>query len=154
MSFQFTGKEFEEPEKLWVDPTPMPAEVPAVDEIGASSAPLRSAAFFLGAHCKEYTEDFMLCKAEKDDPKHCLAEGRRVTRCGIDLLKKLKLHCGDSFKQHWECLDNSNHLYQSCRKQERVLNKCALEKLGLEKTIPGAPADQKPIFLRDDVYLK
>jgi len=38
----------------YVDPTPMPASVPHVEEVGATSAPLKSAAFFLGAYCKEY----------------------------------------------------------------------------------------------------
>lgn len=38
----------------FVDTTPMPADVPHVDELGATSAPLKSAAFFLGAYCKEY----------------------------------------------------------------------------------------------------
>jgi len=38
----------------YVDPTPMPAHVPHVEEVGATSAPLKSAAFFLGAYCKEY----------------------------------------------------------------------------------------------------
>ena len=32
----------------------MPSDVPHVDELGVSSAPLKSAAFFLGAHCKDY----------------------------------------------------------------------------------------------------
>ena len=76
--------------------------VPHVDEISVTSAPLKSAAFFLGAYCKEYngmlllrtfwsifsdrhSEDFMLCKAESRDPAHCLKEGRKVTRCAIDL---------------------------------------------------------------------
>lgn len=27
----------------------------------------------------------MLCKSESRDPEHCLKEGRRVTRCAIDL---------------------------------------------------------------------
>ena len=34
---------------------------------------------------KEYNEDFMLCKAENRAPEHCLAEGRKVTRCAQDL---------------------------------------------------------------------
>jgi len=38
----------------YVDPTPMPPHVPHVEEVGATSAPLKSAAFFLGAYCKEY----------------------------------------------------------------------------------------------------
>jgi NADH dehydrogenase (ubiquinone) 1 alpha subcomplex subunit 8 len=83
----------------------MPASVPHVEEVGATSAPLKSAAFFLGAYCKEYNgsfvsvlqdcainenfylyiEDFMLCKNENRSPAHCLKEGRKVTRCAIDL---------------------------------------------------------------------
>lgn len=33
---------------------PAPASVSKVAEIGTTSAPLKSAAFFIGAHCKEY----------------------------------------------------------------------------------------------------
>ncbi|KAG6854458.1 hypothetical protein C0991_006537 [Blastosporella zonata] len=85
----------------YVDPTAMPAHIPKVAELGTSSAPLKSAAFFIGAYCKEYngafanstvmneaytsTEDFVLCKAEDRNPEHCLKEGRRVTRCATDL---------------------------------------------------------------------
>ena len=90
-------------EQKHVDPTPMPSEMPHVDEVGATSAPLKSAAFFIGAYCKEFngsfrgismiwvsfssfkSEDFMLCKNESRDPAHCLKEGRRVTRCVTDL---------------------------------------------------------------------
>ena len=87
------------------EPAPLPASIPKVNELGATSAPLKSAAFFIGAYCKEFsggcgprtyeillqtnsgalTEDFMLCKAENRDPAHCLKEGRRVTRCATDL---------------------------------------------------------------------
>ena len=91
------------------EPTPLPDSIPTVQELGTTSAPLKSAAFFLGAYCKEYNgssrrissfrsgtderacycafeiEDFMLCKQENRDPAHCLKEGRRVTRCATDL---------------------------------------------------------------------
>jgi NADH dehydrogenase (ubiquinone) 1 alpha subcomplex subunit 8 len=36
------------------DPTPLPDSIPKVDELGATSAPLKSAAFFIGAFCKDY----------------------------------------------------------------------------------------------------
>lgn len=36
------------------DPTPAPSTLPHVQELGTTSAPLKSAAFFIGAHCKEY----------------------------------------------------------------------------------------------------
>ncbi|KAF8645521.1 hypothetical protein AX16_007805 [Volvariella volvacea WC 439] len=131
--------------KAFVDPTPLPDHVPKVDELGATSAPLKSAAFFIGAYCKEYNEDFMLCKAENRDPEHCLKEGRRVTRCATDLINKMRENCLEQFQAHWQCLDKNNHEYYHCRKPERTLNKCMFEKLGLVKTIPGAPPGQTPI---------
>lgn len=88
-------------DKQYSDPNPLPSNVPHVDELGVTSAPLKSASFFIGQHCKEVngkscirqfscmrlisTEDFMLCKQENRDPAHCLAEGRKVTRCAQEL---------------------------------------------------------------------
>ena len=40
--------------KEYVDPTSMPSDVPKVAELGVTSAPLKSAAFFIGAYCKEF----------------------------------------------------------------------------------------------------
>jgi NADH dehydrogenase (ubiquinone) 1 alpha subcomplex subunit 8 len=42
----------------YVDPTPE-ATQPHVPEVGATSAPLKSAAFFIGAYCKEYNGQFL-----------------------------------------------------------------------------------------------
>lgn len=65
------------------DTTPLPDSIPKVKEIGTTSAPLFSAAYFIGARCKDYNDDFMKCKT--DNPGRgefeCLKEGRRVTRC-------------------------------------------------------------------------
>ncbi|KAF6748959.1 NADH-ubiquinone oxidoreductase subunit [Ephemerocybe angulata] len=120
-----------------VDLTPMPSEVPQVQELGTTSAPLKSAAFFIGAYCKEYNEDFMLCKNESREPGHCLKEGRRVTRCAQDLITKMRENCLSQFNDHWNCLEKNNQEYYLCRKPERTLNACMFEKLGLTKTIPG-----------------
>ncbi|TCD63963.1 hypothetical protein EIP91_004732 [Steccherinum ochraceum] len=127
------------------EPTPLPESVPKVEELGTTSAPLKSAAFFIGAYCKEYNEDFMLCKSENRDPGHCLKEGRRVTRCAQDLITKMRENCLAEFDKHWNCLEMNNQAYNKCRKVERPLNKCMFEKLGLLKTIPGSPEGQKPI---------
>lgn len=81
----------------YTDPNPLPSSVPHVDEVGATSAPLKSASFFIGQHCKavngmsclfattDCVEDFMLCKSENRDPEHCLKEGRKVTRCAAEM---------------------------------------------------------------------
>jgi NADH dehydrogenase (ubiquinone) 1 alpha subcomplex subunit 8 len=65
------------------DLTPMPDSVPKVKEVGASSAPLMSAAFFIGARCKAYNDDYMRCKedAQGRGELECMREGRKVTRC-------------------------------------------------------------------------
>ncbi|KAF9035017.1 NADH dehydrogenase, alpha subcomplex, subunit 8 [Hymenopellis radicata] len=127
--------------------TPIDSSSPStrIQELGATSGPLKSAAFFIGAYCKEYNEDFMLCKSENRDPGHCLKEGRKVTRCAIDLITKMRENCGEQFKEHWGCLEKHNQQYYMCRQPERVLNSCMFEKLGLLKTIPGSPEGKKPI---------
>ena len=66
-----------------IDTTPLPDSIPKVEEIGASSAPLMSAAYFIGARCQAYNDDFMKCKTEANGKGEidCLKEGRKVTRC-------------------------------------------------------------------------
>ncbi|KAL9713017.1 hypothetical protein Ac2012v2_004258 [Leucoagaricus gongylophorus] len=96
--------------KEYVDPTSMPPDVPKVAELGVTSAPLKSAAFFIGAYCKEFNEDFMLCKNENRDPAHCLKEGRRVTRCATDLINKMRENCSQQFEAHWNCLERNNQV--------------------------------------------
>ncbi len=71
-----------------VEQTPMPDHVPRVPEVGATSAALKSAAFFIAAKCQPYNEDFMMCRKEKwntHGPAGCLKEGRKVTRCAISV---------------------------------------------------------------------
>lgn len=40
-------------DKPYVDPNPLPSSVPHVEELGVTSAPLKSASFFIGEYCKE-----------------------------------------------------------------------------------------------------
>lgn len=66
-----------------IDTTPLPDNIPKVEEIGASSAPLMSASYFIGDRCKAYNDDYMKCKTDaygKGEPE-CMREGRKVTRC-------------------------------------------------------------------------
>lgn len=69
-----------------IDTTPLPDEL-KVPEIGASSAPLMSASYFIGARCKAYNDDYMKCKDEANGKGEltCLREGRKVTRCAASV---------------------------------------------------------------------
>ncbi|KDE03488.1 NADH dehydrogenase (ubiquinone) 1 alpha subcomplex 8 [Microbotryum lychnidis-dioicae p1A1 Lamole] len=140
-----THREAKFPDKDYVEPTPMPSSIPHVDELGVTSAPLKSASFFIGEHCQKYNEDFMLCKAEDRNPEHCLKEGRKVTRCAQDLITKVRSTCLAEFNAHWECLERNNQEFYLCRKPERVFNSCVFEKLKLAKNIPGSPEDRPQI---------
>lgn len=107
----------------------MPSDIPSVDEIGASSAPLKSASFFIGAKCAPYNDDYMLCKAENagKDESGCLSAGRRVTRCTADVLSSIQANCLETFNTHWQCLDRKNQEFKNCRPAERALNKCVFD---------------------------
>jgi hypothetical protein len=45
-------------DKDYVDPNPLPPSVPHVDELGTTSAPLKSASFFIGDYCREVNGEY------------------------------------------------------------------------------------------------
>jgi NADH dehydrogenase (ubiquinone) 1 alpha subcomplex subunit 8 len=70
-----------------IDTTPLPDDIPKVKELGASSAPLLSASYFIGDRCKAYNDDYMMCKTEANGRGEfeCMKEGRKVTRCAASV---------------------------------------------------------------------
>ncbi|KAI1635961.1 hypothetical protein F4809DRAFT_611348 [Biscogniauxia mediterranea] len=118
-------------QQVLYDTTPLPDSIPSVKEVGATSAPLLSASFFIGARCRPYNDDYMQCKTENPGKGEfeCLKEGRRVTRCAASVVEDINKHCLDEFRKHWQCLDNNNHQLWQCRKDEWKLNKCVFDNL-------------------------
>ncbi|KAI4289222.1 MAG: hypothetical protein L6R35_001513 [Caloplaca aegaea] len=148
---------------LLLDTTPLPSSIPPVTEIGASSAPLLSAAYFIGARCRPFNDDYMKCKTDAHGRGEfeCMREGRKVTRCAASVLEDINRNCLDEFRRHWNCLENNNQQLWQCRKHEWKLNGCvsgvavryekrlliwSVQKL--EKKIPDAPANETPVHLR------
>ncbi|KAL8844105.1 MAG: hypothetical protein Q9176_001511 [Flavoplaca citrina] len=133
-----------------IDTTPLPESIPKVEEVGASSAPLMSASYFIGARCKAYNDDYMMCKTEAHGRGEfeCMKEGRKVTRCAASVIDDITKNCLQEFRNHWECLEDNNQQLWQCRKWEWRLNGCVFQKLGLEKKIPGAPEHETPVHLR------
>ncbi|KAL6404902.1 NADH-ubiquinone oxidoreductase 20.8 kDa subunit [Ilyonectria robusta] len=133
-------------QQLLIDTTPLPENIPAVKEIGASSAPLLSASFFIGARCRDYNDDFMQCKTENPGRGEfeCLKEGRRVTRCASSVIQDINTHCLAEFRKHWECLDDRNHQLWQCRPAEWKLNKCVFDNLVRHHPIPPGLAWNPP----------
>ncbi|KAK4631813.1 NADH-ubiquinone oxidoreductase [Fulvia fulva] len=137
-------------QQVLIDTTPLPDNIPKVQEIGSSSAPLLSASYFIGARCRAYNDDFMQCKDQSNGKgeTECLKEGRKVTRCAAGVIDDINKSCLESFRKHWECLDDNNQQLWQCRGAERSLNKCVFDNLKLEKKIPGAPENETPVHLR------
>ncbi|CAG9940500.1 unnamed protein product [Clonostachys rosea f. rosea IK726] len=133
-----------------IDTTPLPDDIPKVQEVGASSAPLLSASYFIGARCRDYNDDYMQCKNENPGRGEfeCLKEGRRVTRCASSVIEDVNKHCLEQFTNHWKCLDNHNHQLWQCRPFEWRLNKCVFDNLKIEKKIPDQPGNVTPVELR------
>lgn len=139
--FFVSSQEWDNQEK-----TELPSGVPAVDEVGATSAPLLSASYFIGARCKPYNDDFMMCKDENNGGTlECLKEGRRVTRCAISVLNDINKFCFNEFKLHYECLEQENQKLGSCRATEKIFSKCVFDNLNLEKKVPD---------VKDQIHLK
>ncbi|GJC97618.1 CHCH domain-containing protein [Colletotrichum higginsianum] len=92
-------------QQVQVDTTPLPDDIPKVKEVGASSAPLLSASYFIGARCREYNDDFMQCKTENPGRGEfdCLKEGRRVTRCASSVyVEPFSFSVGYVGDQRWK----------------------------------------------------
>lgn len=50
----------------------------------------------------------MLCRQEERDPRRCLDEGKAVTSCAMDILKKMKKNCSEDFNAYMYCLERSS----------------------------------------------
>eukprot|EP00158_Paraphelidium_tribonemae_P000552 Partr_v1_DN22794_c0_g1_i1_m37935 putative NADH dehydrogenase (Ubiquinone) 1 alpha subcomplex len=87
---------------------------------------------------------------DSQNPEACALEGRKVTRCALDLMSKLEEHCAETFKDHWTCLSVSNNYMWKCRTEEKAFNRCVFEKMGLKKHIPDQPVHQIPVHMRSD----
>jgi len=74
-------------QQVLIDTTPLPESIPPVKEIGASSAPLLSASFFIGDRCKAFNDDYMVCKTQAHGKGEieCMREGRKATRCAASV---------------------------------------------------------------------
>lgn len=150
LSFNMSARKPQFNKQLLYDTTPLPDSIPKVKEIGASSAPLMSASFFIGARCRAYNDDFMQCKTESygRGEIECLKEGRRVTNCARSVISDINKTCLEEFNRHWQCLNENNHQLWQCRTFEWPLNRCVYNKLGLEKVIPDTPKGEVPVHLR------
>jgi NADH dehydrogenase (ubiquinone) 1 alpha subcomplex subunit 8 len=117
--------------------------------VEATSSVLMSSAYFINEHCKDYSDDYMLCRRENSDPRVCEKEGRKVSRCVNSLLSLLDKNCPEEFDNHWKCLEMNNNYYWKCRSEEKQFNACVFKMLGMKKSIPDAPDYEIPVHMRE-----
>jgi hypothetical protein len=58
-----------------------------------TSAPLLSAAFFVGEACAAQNEAFVTCKSASRDPAACQTQGAAVTACAVALYVCVRASC-------------------------------------------------------------
>jgi len=47
----------------------------------------------------------MLCKQEERDPRRCINEGKDVTACGLEFLRKIKKSCAKELTSFARCIE-------------------------------------------------
>jgi NADH dehydrogenase (ubiquinone) 1 alpha subcomplex subunit 8 len=104
----------------------MPGHIPKVEEVGASSAPLMSASYFIGARCRSYNDDYMQCKTEAygRGELECMKEGRRVTRCAASVYEvpsfgpRTRLTVRQTERHQWKLLRSIQTALALSRQQQ------------------------------------
>ncbi|XP_057322470.1 NADH dehydrogenase [ubiquinone] 1 alpha subcomplex subunit 8 [Microplitis mediator] len=109
-----------------------------VPEVNLSWPVLHAAAFYMGKYCEEHNNEFMLCRKELDAVR-CVNEGKAVTACALDFLRKLKKNCYQEFDQYYNCVyrSSSNVSFMPCRNTQEVLDKCVFEHMNIERPSYG-----------------
>lgn len=110
-----------------------------VPDVPITGVALKAAAFHLGFYCEEQRNAYVLCKNEENDPRKCIREGRDVSLCSMEFLRKLKKACPVSFAEHTRCLEtkSSEAFFVHCREKQAVFDKCMVDELGLERPYYG-----------------
>jgi NADH dehydrogenase (ubiquinone) 1 alpha subcomplex subunit 8 len=62
-------------------------------EVRAFGSQLLAASKLIGKYCDDVNDEFILCKAEYDNPVHCIKIGRRVTECALSVYVPVNI-CG------------------------------------------------------------
>ncbi|PVD36028.1 hypothetical protein C0Q70_02998 [Pomacea canaliculata] len=116
-----------------------------VPELQVTSSVLRAGAHHFGKYCDEQSKEFMLCLQEEKDPRKCIAEGKEVTRCGLEFFGKVKQNCYSEFTKYFECIDHSDRQMslKHCRTSQALFDNCMKEKLGQDRPDLGYFASRR-----------
>lgn len=114
------------PDIPYIDPAPLPKSVPQVDELGVTSAPLKSAAFFIGAHCKPYNGElpFDMCTGVYS---HAHIYPRSASFTGLPYASPT-LDCPFGFRyisEDFMLCKSENRDPEHCLKEGRRVTRCA-----------------------------
>jgi len=133
-----------------------------VQELNVSWPVLQTASVYIGKACEWYNNEFMLCRREERDPRRCLNEGKAVTSCTMDVLKKMKKNCLEDFNAYMYCLERSSGTleFTPCRQTQAALDDCVRKNMNIERppygyfceakvhntTRPRPPAEEPTVF--------
>lgn len=106
-----------------------------VPEANVSMATLMSAAPYIGKHCENVNNEFMLCREELKDPRLCVELGKRVTCCTLEMFRKIKANCLKEFNQYAKCIEKSSGDFQlnRCRNTQAIFDCCMEDKLCMSR---------------------
>uniref|UniRef100_A0A915HMW3 COX assembly mitochondrial protein n=1 Tax=Romanomermis culicivorax TaxID=13658 RepID=A0A915HMW3_ROMCU len=114
---------------------PPPDQIRIPQELEVTAPALRAGSIHLGKYCEFECKELTLCRQEMKDPRKCLKEGAETTACAVNFFQKVKKHCRDEFNRYAHCVEFGSTVLglYTCRKPQRLFDKCMLEKLDLDR---------------------
>merc|ERR1712193_349856 len=103
--------------------------------LGIPEEILKAGASQYATMCSNINNKFMLCKQETHgDPRACLKLGNAVSDCAGEFFREALNRCNKELLDYSDCMEQDPRRRPVfCRRVQLAWDKCALEKLGLDK---------------------
>ncbi|KAG6556420.1 hypothetical protein Mapa_002363 [Marchantia paleacea] len=88
-----------------------------------TSAVLMSTSKHITSRCGQENRAFLNCKRDDPNPEKCLAQGQKVTKCVVSLLRDLHETCPKAMDAFTKCMDYYGNEFELCRKQQADFDK-------------------------------
>jgi len=109
-------------------------ELDQYKDFDVTTSVLMAGADHLGQYCKDANDVYMLCRTDSNsDPRACLRQGQVVTNCTKKFFTDVFKSCKEPFLDHTTCVDNNRWEFYNCRKTQKAMDRCLLEKMGIAR---------------------
>eukprot|EP01116_Phalansterium_solitarium_P006180 TRINITY_DN18485_c0_g1_i1.p2 TRINITY_DN18485_c0_g1~~TRINITY_DN18485_c0_g1_i1.p2 ORF type:complete len:104 (-),score=21.39 TRINITY_DN18485_c0_g1_i1:392-703(-) len=89
-----------------------------------TSSSLYAASHIIDKYCEAANANWFKCKAETEDPLHCVEQSKAVVKCSNELFKKIDANCPKEFSKYADCIFRLNNDFRWCPKEQAQFDAC------------------------------